>query len=141
MSRTPKREGELKAGLLSYFVDDEDFMILNHADRRRYGVPDWSVTGRKQSTWWEFKHGTPSFESPEIQLLTCRRLAVVGVCWYVIWREDRKTQRTLIVSPQGVFNHLRQGQPLDHQIYAQAPSYQFDHQWLAWFIKSQHGVK
>jgi len=97
-----KHESELKSKLLEKFrVMMPGFVQMSHEDFRQVGHPDWSVTGFARTSWWEFKHGTPNFESHGRQELTMLRLAAAGYSRYVIWHEnaDSTNKRTLIVHP------------------------------------------
>jgi hypothetical protein len=68
------------------------------------GAPDREVVGGGKTSRWEFKHGTPDFESQGLQELTCQRLAVQGHCRYVIFQETSSglRQRTMIAHPREV---------------------------------------
>lgn len=100
-----RREGELVEALLSVMTDlAPGLLVFKHQDVRECGHPDWSVSGGGRTSWWEFKHGVPSFDAHGLQLLTCRRLARASFCRYVIWQESARgdAQRTLIVHPEMV---------------------------------------
>ena len=97
-----KREAKLKASLMRAMQERyPKFVVIAHTEALRSGVPDWSITGRGQTTWWEFKHAAPNFKSTGIQELTCARLALAGICRYVIWYENEEggDKHTLIVHP------------------------------------------
>lgn len=127
-----KREGELKAAfteVMSRLLPR--YYVLRYTTA---GAPDREIIGAGYSTRWEFKHGTPQFESIGLQELTCTRLAGVGHCRYVIWQENAKGtgQRTLIVHPKYILN--RDG--WDFQ--AEASTNGFDHHWLCEQIRKVH---
>ena len=130
--RIPKRESELKAALREVLLAAlPGFVLLQHADLR-YGVPDWSITGFGRTTWLEFKHATPTFDSSGIQELTCMRLANAGNCRYVIWQENGKCQRTMIVHPREV--HRRTGWALQPEKFCVG----FDHRWVVEYLRGVH---
>ncbi len=106
MTKILKSEGKQKASLKKEMeLVLPRFVIISHIDSLN-GIPDWSVTGNKVTSWLEFKSATPAFTSRGIQVLTARRLAAVGFCRYVIFWEDGKSKRTCIVHPRNVsFGH------------------------------------
>lgn len=75
------------------------FVTLRHEDVRSIGIPDLSVTGGGQTTWWEFKHAVPKYPTFGLQELMMKRLAAHGYCRYVVWWEVGADLRTLIVHP------------------------------------------
>lgn len=126
-----KREAELKAELTREIRRSlPSFMIQLFATP---GAPDRLIAGAGRMTTWEFKHGTPGFESPGIQELTCMRLAQSGHCRYVIWSENRHGtgQRTLIVHPNKVH---------DKSLVHESACIGFDHRWLVDQIWKAHTV-
>ena len=66
------------------------------------GAPDRVIIGSGETSFWEFKHATPGFDSPGLQELICKRIATQGKCYYVVWYEDANGQnkRTIIVHPE-----------------------------------------
>lgn len=76
------------------------FLLLQYSTN---GAPDRSILGMGLQSNWEFKHGTPDFESPGDQELVCCRIAARAHCRYVIWQEIGDLQKTMIVHP----NHIR----------------------------------
>src|SRR5262245_1934486 len=99
-----KREADLVSKLMVLLrtrVGDK-IVALRHEDVRTCGIPDLSTTGFGRTCWWEFKHGTPNFQSTGIQELTMLRLARNGFARYVIWREeaDGSEKQTHIVHPK-----------------------------------------
>jgi hypothetical protein len=83
-----KREGRLK----SAFTDElkrqaPHFLSLQFSTA---GAPDRCIIGNGITTFWEFKHGTPHYESQGLQELLCIRLAEQSFCRYVLWLEDAK---------------------------------------------------
>lgn len=123
----PKREAELKAETMRQLRNATNFVILEYATA---GAPDRAIIGNGVTTNWEFKHGTPDFESPGIQELTCMRLAAQGHCRYIIWQESPPC--TLIVHPNHV--HNRTGWRLE----AEARCNGFSIGWLVTQIKQAH---
>lgn len=105
------------------------FTALRHEDVRTSGIPDLSLTGLKRTTWWEFKHGTPDFDSTDIQELTMLRLAAAGYARYVIWHEKRGIKRTLVVHPK----HLGDLTP---EVWCVG----FDHRFIVEFMRSAHRI-
>src|SRR5262245_42456713 len=96
------------------------------------GAPDRSISGNRRTTMWEFKHGTPGFDSPGLQELLCMRLARAGHCRYVVWQERKKEAGTLIVHPDDI--HNREGWNLK----AEASCNGFDILWLVMEIVKSH---
>lgn len=130
-----KREGELKSAFTQEMkLRLPGFYMLQHASR---AAPDRSITGNGRTTMWEFKHGTPDFESHGDQELMCRRLSVAGYCRYVIWQESLRgnDQITMIVHPKTVFE--RKGWNLTPEAWCVG----FDHRWLVNFVKKIHEEK
>lgn len=130
--RSAKREGELKSAFTQCMKDHlPNYYMLLLASR---GAPDRAIVGNGQTTWWEFKHGTPSFESPGLQELTCMRLAEAGYCRYVLWMEDAKGRgkRTLIVRPKVVYE--RSGWSFTPEAWC----LDFDMYWLVRYVASIH---
>jgi len=98
-----RRESHLKARCIEEVKKElPKFVVFSHQEFARHGVPDNSITGRGKTTWWEFKHGTPHFDSTGIQELTMLRLAGAGFARYVIFLEDAGglSKRILIVHPK-----------------------------------------
>lgn len=96
------RDGEaaLKA-LAKAAFEMTGFLALNHQDVRTPGVPDMSLTKCGLTSWLEFKRGRPEFDWQGLQKLTCRKLARLGVCYYVVWWSLGKgdVERTLVLDP------------------------------------------
>jgi hypothetical protein len=108
-------------------------VVLNHEDIREGGHPDKSITGNGMTSWLEFKHATPQFESVEQQRLTCHRLSHQGFCRYVIWWEDKKGQnkKTFIVHPSKLSSS-------DLITDAEEWTDGFDMQWLCEYVRRIH---
>jgi hypothetical protein len=96
-----KQENKLKARVLSLLRKTAPTLVVfPHQDVRRNGIPDISVTGGGLTTWWEFKHATPSFVSNGYQELTAQRLSRAGFCRYIVFREyEDETKETFILLP------------------------------------------
>jgi len=79
-------------------------MALRHEDIRTGGIPDITTSGYGFTCWWEFKHGTPDFDSKGLQELTCCRLAHHSFCRYVVYLEeaDGSNKHILIVHPRNI---------------------------------------
>lgn len=138
----PKRESEFKAALAKRVTSLlPGWVRFGHADLRP-GVPDWSLTGLGATSWWEFKHATPMFESRGHQELMCLRLEGAGRCRYVIWAEnaDGTNQRTLIVRPRAFRFAPRHGLLRDvREIDVEATFAGFEHDSVIQWIKKFHG--
>lgn len=128
-----KREAELKSAFGEELKRQlPSFMSLRLSDA---GAPDRAVVGLGRTTFWEFKHATPDFDSTELQELMCMRLdAHGGCCRYVIWQESAidDMKRTLIVTPKKM--HERRGWALDPESWCVG----FDHAWLIDQIMKRH---
>jgi hypothetical protein len=107
------------------------FLVLLQATA---GAADRAIVGNGATTWWEFKHATPTFDSPGNQELMCMRLALQGYCRYVIWQEARSGygRRTLIVHPREV--HTR----ASWKVVPEAFCVGYDHRWLVRYIQKVH---
>lgn len=124
-----KREGELKAAwaremrqqLPQFYI----FQIMTA------GWPDRGVVGNSRTTFWEFKHATPDFDSPGNQQLFCRRLAAHAYCRYVVWWESVHGlgHRTMIVHPRHVH---------DGSLLPESSTTGFDHRWLVEKMREAH---
>jgi len=134
-----KEEAELRSAFM--FVAERlltplQFVLLRHEDIRTGGIPDLSVTGYGKTTWWEFKHGTPYFESPGNQELMMMRLKVNGYARYIIWRErPGEGKTTNIVNPVELFRRGRDGQ---REFVSERVTEHFDHEWLVFQILKTH---
>lgn len=129
-----KREGELKSAFTTAIKDVPGFYMLHFASR---AAPDRVIIGGGRSSYWEFKHGTPSFESPGDQELMCMRIASADYCRYVIWQENVQGhgQRTLVVHPREVFE--RKGWSFTPEAWCVG----YDHHWLVRYIRSIHDCR
>lgn len=126
-----RNESVLKLKLMEQIRKDlPGFVALRHEDVRTSGIPDMSLTGFAKTTWWEFKHAVPTFDSTGIQELTMLRLAAAGYARYVIWEEQRGIKRTLIVHPRHVGT-----KPLIHE----SACVGYDMQWLVAYMRKAHG--
>lgn len=129
-----KREGELKQAFTKELKRQLPHFLVQMFSTN--GSPDRSITGNNRTTHWEFKHGTPDFESPGDQELMCMRLAVQGHCRYVVWQESSKGigQRTMIVHPRNIY--ARTGWALDPEDWCTG----YNHRWLVDKVCKAHGV-
>jgi hypothetical protein len=129
-----KREAELKAIAMQELKRQRPQYIIQSFST--LGSPDRSVTGSGMTTHWEFKHGTPDFDSPGVQELMCIRLALHGHCRYVIWQEapTGKMARTMIVHPRAV--HARIGWALDPEAFCIG----YNPRWLIEQIVKTHEI-
>lgn len=132
-----KQEANLKRALKQLIYRElPNFYIISHEDVSKSGIPDWSISGNKKTSWLEFKHATPQFESDEIQEITCCSLAATSFCRYVIWRQygEEGPKETLIVHPNSV--RLRK----DYGLKIENAAEGFDHQFVLNYIRGIHGV-
>jgi hypothetical protein len=125
-----KREADLKS-LFSAELKRRvaGFELLQYSTN---GAPDRSVVGLGRQTNWEFKHGTPEFDSPADQELICCRLAHLAHCRYVVWCEKGSIQRTMIVHPLKVRNRT------SWNLEAEALCPGFDMRWLVERVIEAH---
>lgn len=78
-------------------------VVQNHSDAFTSGVPDFSVTWRKITTWWEVKFWNGGdFDTQPLQHATARRLAKQGFCHYVIYEVNEGVERIYICTPDEV---------------------------------------
>lgn len=105
------------------------FMLLSYATN---GAPDREIVGLGVTSRWEFKHATPSFDSPADQELVCSRIAAVGHCRYVVWYERGPIQKTLIVHPLKVMRRT------SWDLEAEAWCTGFDMRWLVDYVRRVH---
>ena len=104
---------------------------LKHSDRFNGGYPDATVTWRRRTTWWETKfYDDKTFKSPPVQKLQCARLAVQGVCYYIIYVRIGDEKQTRIVHP-ALLAHWD-----THSEIEVATG--FNHTWVANFIRNKH---
>ena len=103
-------------------------VLIKHADKYQSGVPDFTATWLRITSWWEVKFWNEGdFESPAIQELTCKRLARQGLCFYIIY-EIRNGDRSIrIVRPE-----------LLSQWRSHPPKQGFNHKWVATQIRRLH---
>lgn len=124
---TSKREGELKSAFTRELKDQlPHFIVLLLMTN---GAPDRAIVGNGVTTFWEYKHCTPGFESPGNQELMCMRLAVQSYCRYVLWFEVRGKTWTIIVHPDKVH---------DGSLIPESWTSGFDHKWLVNEIRKRH---
>lgn len=129
-----KREAELK-GLFTARLKLElpSFLVLLQGTP---GAPDRAIVGNGVTTYWEFKHGVPDFDSPGLQELTCGRIDVQsgGRCRYVVWQETSNghRQRTNIVTPRALAD--RNGWLMDCEEWCIG----YDMAWLVAQVKKAH---
>ena len=125
-----RNESILKSKLMVQLkLDLLSFVALRHEDVRTSGIPDLSLTGFGRTSWWECKHGDPTFASTGIQELTMLRLAAAGYARYIIWEEKRGIERTLIVHPK----HLADLEPESWCVG-------FDMHWLVQQMRHVHDI-
>lgn len=106
-----------------------DVKVIAHSDGIKSGVPDLSVTWNKFTSWWELKfYDDRPFKSPGIQRLTCRKLALNGICRYIIYERRGDMERT---------NFVR---PLDLDLWTTENEWNkgFNHVWVAQKIRAIH---
>jgi len=104
-------------------------VVLKHADRFNTGYPDMTVTWSHATSWWEVKfYDNEMFDAPQLQHLTCRRLAAQGTCYYVIYERRHDVRLTRIVAPKD----------LDTWAQSKHVAKGFHHHWVAEFISHSH---
>lgn len=126
-----KREAFLKSAFFRQLKQQApELMVFQLATA---GAPDRLIVGNGKTTFWECKHGTPTFALNGRQDLCCKRLADSAYCRYVVWLEDRygSNKRTLIVHPYYIQQVLCGGGADDWSLG-------FNHQWLVKYIKQIH---
>lgn len=134
--RIAKREAELKSQLFAELEEQyPGFLVLQYLTN---GAPDRTIIGVGKQTNWEFKHGTPDFETPLLQALCCARIEIKSHCRYVIWHELRGIKRTMIVRPRVI--HARCIDSNRVALEAEAWCTGFDHKWLVKEIVKAHGI-
>lgn len=131
----PKREAELKSAFsreLRHQLPGFITLLLATA-----GAPDRAIVGGGYTTYLEFKHGTPTFDSPGNQELMCMRLARQGHCRYVLWQETSQGahQRTMIVHPDAIHNRV------DWKPVPESWCQGFNHQFVVEYLKKIHGLQ
>ena len=129
-----KREAYLKSRFTETLkAKCPDLISLQLATR---GAPDRLIVGWFRSSFWEFKHGTPRFEAPDLQRLMCMRLERSGVpCHYVVWLEERNVKTTHIVAPK----RIKAFQAGDHSV-ARDSWPDFDMRQLVAYVSDHHLV-
>lgn len=60
-------------------------VFMKHINIRGAGVPDISMTWLKMTSWWEVKIYEKKIFTRGVQLLQCRKLAVLGHCYFIIY--------------------------------------------------------
>ncbi len=129
---TPKREAELKSDFRDAVMKIiPGAVTVLHSSA---GAPDRAYTFAGKTTYVEFKHGTPDFDSPGLQELTCMKLEAAGSCVYVVWQENLVEPRTLIVRPRNV--HFRKSWDLPAIVTFAG----FDHSSVVQWLRRLHGV-
>lgn len=86
-----KTESQLKSELGEAIKKLESRAVwLRHEDKISAGIPDISITTAGRTLWVEAKRSDMDgrWKTRGIQHLTCKRLADVGLCYYVIYRYD-----------------------------------------------------
>lgn len=130
-----KREAELKSAFTQALkLRAPELIVMLYATA---GAPDRDITGHGITSFWEFKHGTPSFKRMGMQTLTMMRLAASGsYARFVIWQEnpDGSNKRTLIVHPKVIHEYSGSEMEIEDGCLG------FDHRWLAEWVCKVHGV-
>src|SRR6266496_3357318 len=117
-----KQEARLKSAFMKELRRQlPSFIVLQHVTP---GAPDRAIVGNGKTSFWECKHGTPSFVSFGHQELFCMRLAQEAYCRYLVWQEDATGKKqTLIVLPRVI--HERHGWMLQAETSCDG----FNHVW------------
>lgn len=122
------RETELKQQLMATIREGlPRCKAFRHEDMFTSGIPDISVTWLNKTSWWEVKHGTPYFESKDIQERSLLQLAGAGLARYIMYYEKDFIKQTLIVHPKDL-----KGLIPEHR------SMGFDHRWVVRMIRKYH---
>lgn len=103
-------------------------VVLRHEDKNTAGIPDISVTYFGKTVWLEVKYAHPYVIGGGLQKLTCRRLAVQGICRYVIYEENKLNKRTVILHPQDIVVKLA-------EVPDECMSPGFNHEFVVQFIR------
>lgn len=86
------------------------FVVIKHADMWTVGIPDLSVTGNLDTSWYETKFAKDGpFKSTGIQDLTMLRLANQSHhARYIIYESRKRLKETFIVHPNNLQNWATQ---------------------------------
>lgn len=104
-----------------------DYWFTKISDRSTSGNPDFAIVSAAGFSGWEVKHANPTFKSNGIQHLTCRRLAKIAKCWYLIF--DAVTGYVYCVEPEHLWDWRNKGIFL---------SSSFDYNYVARYMKEMH---
>jgi hypothetical protein len=131
----PKRETELRDAFWKRFEHlFPHYLVLNHQDVRSSGHPDSTLSGYIKTSWWEFKHATPTFTTYKLQELTCARLDNRSFCRYIIFKETHDSSMILVVRPSQILG--KKGRLDD--VAAESCVNGFDFDWLASIVHRAH---
>jgi hypothetical protein len=131
MRATRVSEAELKQKLRDVLKASlRGVVVLRHEDHFTAGIPDTSITWKRRTTWMEAKVAEPSVKSLGVQKDTCERLAVMGYCWYVVYRLRRGVWTTLVVQPAQI-------EDLD-QVPGECVTDGINHQFVVEFIRRSY---
>lgn len=109
-------------------------VVLRHEDLFRAGIPDTTVTWKKQTWWLEVKHATPEIDGTGIQLHTARQLADQGHCLFVVYYQDETATRTLLLHPWEVFKGSWKDDVYDPQRSCEG----INHRFVAEYVRRQY---
>lgn len=105
----PKLQRQLTEILEPMVRRQYDGVYIKHSSFTRSGVPDFTCTFLKLTSWTEVKHSKTLPGHPprvkhesELQHIMCRRLAKAGNCWYVVYEGRDEIHRTAIVRPAAI---------------------------------------
>ena len=102
---------------------------MKHADKFNGGYPDLSNTWRYVTSWWEIKfYDDRMFKKPVLQQIQCKKLALQGICYYIIYERRGLQKCTYIVRPH----------ELDAWDESELVTHGLDHTWVAHFIRQEH---
>ena len=123
-------EKELKDGFVRVFRTlVPAAVVLRHEDKNTAGIPDISITYRGRTVWIEVKYADPFFDGRGLQKLTCLRLAVQGICWYLVYENRKGYRRTFFLQPKDVVEDTITEIPDE----CMAPG--FDHEFAVNFVR------
>lgn len=133
-------ESDILRDLLKYLRENVEGkkrgVILKHADAFTAGIPDFSVTWKRKTSWYEVKHtySSDTISGTDLQWLTARRLSQAGHCYYLIYQSHGQMKRIDIVKPEDIVEGKRFRSSAGFQY-----QHLFDHQPVLDFIKKIHG--
>lgn len=102
-------ESKIKGELCRYLRENlPECVIIRHEDMFTAGIPDFSISYKRRTFWFEVKYANPKLKSKEIQNLLARQLQKVSFCCrYIIFKKGKDDKlETRIVTPQEVKDQI-----------------------------------